>query len=151
MCYLVLADGDSDPLTVGNLFEINLRETSPFLAYLSACGTGRIDDEQFMDESIHLNSAFQLAGFRHVIGSLWNVIDDTCIHMAKITYEGIRDGGMTDESVCRGLHHATRSLRDSWQQSSTRIRSRDRVARDINPVDEDIRSLDWVPYVHFGA
>jgi CHAT domain-containing protein len=151
MSYLVLRDGDSNPLTVGNLFDINLQEASPFLAYLSACGTGQIDDERFMDESIHLNSAFQLAGFRHVIGSLWNVIDDTCVDMARITYEGIRDGGMTDESVCHGLHRATRTLRDRWQQSLTRRRSRGGLARDINPVEEDIPSLDWVPYVHFGV
>ncbi|KAH8689874.1 CHAT domain-containing protein [Talaromyces proteolyticus] len=151
MSYLVLEDGDSNPLTVGNLFEINIRESSPFLAYLSACGTGRIDDERFMDESIHLNSAFQLAGFRHVIGSLWDVIDDTCLHMAKIIYGRIRDGGMTDESVCRGLHDATRTLRDRWQQSSIRTRSQRGLTRDINPVGEDIPSLDWVPYVHFGV
>lgn len=32
--------------------------------------------------------------------------------MARITYEGISGGCMTDESVCRGLHNATRALRN---------------------------------------
>jgi len=60
---LLLDDWESDPLTVASLLEMNLRENSPFLAYLSACGTGQIRDEMFTEESIHLISACQLAGF----------------------------------------------------------------------------------------
>ena len=116
--HMLLEDWESDCLTVANLLQMNLREHSPFLAYLSACGTGKIDDERFFDESIHLISACQLAGFRHVIGTLWGVEDDVCQDMARFTYEeirnGMQDGRMTDESVCRGLHKATRELRDRW-------------------------------------
>ena len=71
-------------------------------------------DERFFDESIHLISAFQLVGFRHVIGTLWEVNNDLCVEMARITYEGIKNGGMEDDFVCRGLHKATRELRDRW-------------------------------------
>jgi len=63
---LILEDGT---LRVAELLEMNLLERSPFLAYLSACGTGRVKDERFVDESIHLMSAFQLAWFRHVVPS----------------------------------------------------------------------------------
>jgi CHAT domain-containing protein len=76
----------------------------PFLAYLSACGTGRTQNNRFVDESIHLISACQLAGFRHVIGTLWEVNDQSCVDVARITYEGMKDGKMSDESVCLGLH-----------------------------------------------
>ena len=62
-----------------------------------------------MDESIHLTTACQLTGYSHVIGMLWEVGD-----MARITYGGRRDGGMTDESVAWGLHKAARKLRDCW-------------------------------------
>ncbi|KAF7174386.1 hypothetical protein CNMCM6106_008626 [Aspergillus hiratsukae] len=120
--HLLLEDGKDDPLTVANLLETNIREHSPFLAYLSACGTGQIRDERFVDESIHLISACQLAGFRHVIGTLWEVNDETCVDMARVTYEGMRDGGMTDESVCRGLHNATRALRDRWLNMPAKVR-----------------------------
>ncbi|OJJ81701.1 uncharacterized protein ASPGLDRAFT_94019, partial [Aspergillus glaucus CBS 516.65] len=92
--------------------DINIRKQSPFLAYLSACGTVQVRDTRFLDESIHLISAFQLAGFCHAIGTLWEVNDELCIDMARITYEGMRDGDMTDKSVCQGLHNATRVLRD---------------------------------------
>ncbi|RKK72293.1 hypothetical protein BFJ69_g10210 [Fusarium oxysporum] len=154
---LLLEDGKENPLTVANLLEINIRKHSPFLAYLSACGTGRIKDKRFVDESIHLVSACQLAGFRHVIGTLWEVNDELCVDMARITYEGMRDGSMTDESVCEGLHNATRQLRDRWRNMPMNSVARsatdgDRRPRDIIACgDDETRPLHWVPYVHFGV
>ncbi|KAI1052963.1 hypothetical protein LB506_009944 [Fusarium annulatum] len=112
--YLCLEDVVTNPLRVGGLLDLNLKDQPPFLAYLSACGTGRIQQEQFMDESVHLISAFQLAGFQHVIGTLWEVNDKVCVDIAKVVYEGIKDGRMSDHSVAWGLHAASRRLRDSW-------------------------------------
>jgi len=129
--YLLLEDWKSDRLTVATLLGLNLRKCSPFLAYLSACGTGEIKDERFVDESIHLISACQLAGFRHVIGTLWEVNDESCVDMAKITYEGMRDGGMIDESVCLGLHKATRELRDRWLSVKIKARRGSRSTRKV--------------------
>ncbi|ENH70299.1 Putative 30S ribosomal protein S17P-like protein [Fusarium oxysporum f. sp. cubense race 1] len=153
---LLLEDGKENPLTVANLLEINLRKHLPFLAYLSACGTGRIKDKRFVDESIHLVSACQLAGFRHVIGTLWEVNDELCVDMARITYEGMRDGAMIDESVCEGLHNATRQLRDRWRNMPMNSVARsatdgDRRPRDIIACDDETSPLHWVPYVHFGV
>jgi CHAT domain-containing protein len=178
--HLLLEDWKSDRLTVATLLEINLREHSPFLAYLSACGTGEIKNKRFIDESIHLISACQLAGFRHVIGTLWEVNDEFCLDMSRITYEEMRSGGITDESVCRGLHKATRELRDRWVRLSATARNRVKPAKnfDVRQVndkmaamsvnDKDQRDaklledvvlcdenktgqLHWVPYVHFGV
>ncbi|TPX13063.1 uncharacterized protein E0L32_006489 [Thyridium curvatum] len=119
---LLLEDWQTNPLTVADLLEANLRDNPPFLAYLSACGTGRIEDEIFVDENIHLISACNLSGFRHVIGTMWEVDDSICVDMAKLTYEGMRDRGMTDLSVCRGLHNATRKLRSRWLDMLARNR-----------------------------
>lgn len=172
--YLLLADGRENPLMVADLLTMNLRKQSPFLAYLSACGTGQINNTKLFDESVHLISAFQLAGFRHVIGTLWEVNDELCVDMARIAYEGIRDGGMTDESVCRGLHNATRQLRDRWLNRQPNKRSGseaivkegvrldarlgdERLPRDAlldedeDDYDKGLDSLYWVPYVHFGV
>ncbi|KAJ3550070.1 hypothetical protein NM208_g165 [Fusarium decemcellulare] len=174
--HLCLDDKD-DPLTVADLLDMNLHQYSPFLAYLSACGTGRVQDDRFIDESIHLISACQLAGFRHVIGTMWQVKDEYCADIARITYESLRDGGVTDETVCRALHNATKTLRDRWidgrdqdvfelsvldrelkERSATVNQTlkdnegaredRDMVACDD---DRDRRVADWVPYVHFGV
>ena len=64
------------------------------------------------DEAIHLASALQLAGFRHMVRTPWEVSDQHSVDVARILYETLRDEGMTDEAVCRGLHFALRALRD---------------------------------------
>src|SRR5204862_4726976 len=101
---------ENDRLTVAILLEMNLRERSPFLAYLSACGTGQIKDERFVDESIHLISACQLAGFRHVIGTLWEVNDEACVDISRSVDEEVRRRSIADESVGGGPHIATSEL-----------------------------------------
>jgi CHAT domain-containing protein len=109
---LLLEDWKDNPLTVGDLRDHRLQETSPFLGYLSACSTGANEADRLSDEGIHLVSACQLAGFRHVVGTLWEVSDKHCVDIAKVLYETLRDEGMTDVALCRGLHQAIRALRD---------------------------------------
>ncbi|KAK4233950.1 CHAT domain-containing protein [Achaetomium macrosporum] len=153
---LLLDDWEQDPFTVERLLEINLTLKPPFLAYLSACGTGQILEDRSVDESIHLASAFQLAGFRHVVGTLWSVDDGLCVDMARMTYEYLRDKGMADESVSRGLHRATRTLRDEWvdgEGDARRGKCQSSGARRDAALDITLerRQPLWVPYVHFGV
>jgi tetratricopeptide (TPR) repeat protein len=75
---LLLSDWQTSPLTVSNLTSLNIK--SPELAYLSACHTGSSLDIRILDESIHLASAVQLAGYPSVIGTLWSVTD---VHSAS--------------------------------------------------------------------
>ncbi|KAF1828367.1 hypothetical protein BDW02DRAFT_458414, partial [Decorospora gaudefroyi] len=109
---LLLDDWEESPLTVGDLRDHKIQESSPFLGYLSACSTSANKVDRLVDEGIHLASAFQLAGFRHVIGTLWEVSDSHCVDVARVVYETIRAEGMTDKAVCRGLHLAIKALRD---------------------------------------
>ncbi|KAK7228190.1 hypothetical protein V2G26_000360 [Clonostachys chloroleuca] len=165
------------PLTVQDLINIKLQERAPFLAYLSACSTGRIEDEELLNEGLHLIGACQLAGFRNVIGTLRKVNDGICVKVAEMTYRWIKDCNSTDQSVAEGLHRATRILRDQWMvddgaDESTRsdaklkgtiedkksrvIRSRGRTqrsglkrGRDMLRCDEE--PLYWAPFVYFGS
>jgi CHAT domain-containing protein len=57
-------------------------------------------------------NAFQLAGFRHVVRTLWEVSDKHCVDVARVLYETMRDEGMTNLAVCRRLRLAVRALRD---------------------------------------
>ncbi|KAI9889129.1 MAG: hypothetical protein M1814_005791 [Vezdaea aestivalis] len=115
--YLLLDNGESGRIKVADFWDMNLYDHAPFLAYLSACGTGQSKDVILIDESIHLISACQLAGFRHVIGTLWEVEDESCMDVSKIMYELIKNEGLTDDTICRGLHRATLALRDKWLDS----------------------------------
>ena len=176
--HLLLNDWETEPLTVASLLEINLRKQAPFLAYLSACGTGQIKQGKFIDESLHLISACQLAGFRHVVGTLWEVNDEVCVDMARIMYERMKDEGITDKSVSSGLHQATRELRDRWLSALAKSRCEHRLVREAitswagneagtmvsrdgderygqllrdADLDEERGPANWVPYFHFGV
>ena len=175
--HLCLEDWEIEPLTVARLLETNLQKQTPFLAYLSACGTGQIKRAELIDEGLHLISACQLAGFQHVIGTLWEVNDKSCVDMAITTYKWMLEHGMSDESVSEGLHHASRCLRRQWiEENSARgafkrdrgvQNTRDgqmamdppysrqgeaRDSRDIELCNDSMLSpLYWVPYVHFGV
>ncbi|KAF5637706.1 30S ribosomal S17P protein [Fusarium sp. NRRL 52700] len=162
--YLCLDDDKTNCLTVSNLLDNNLQRQSPFLAYLSACGTGEMQNNNLTDEGIHLIAGFQLLGFRHVIGTLWAVRDSICVKIAKLVYEELRDSGTTDRTVAQALHNATRKLRDSWLDSrdsnqrtiSVEISSSQENGitasmRDVLPWEEEESWPDWIVYVHYGV
>ncbi|KAI2472762.1 CHAT domain-containing protein [Annulohypoxylon bovei var. microspora] len=151
--YLLLKDWKTDPLTVGDLRDCQLHNNPPFLSYLSACSTGSNKANELVDEAIHLVSAFQLAGFRHVIGTLWEVSDQRCVDVAKVLYESLRDETMqgqkmTDAAVCRGLHRAVKLLRDGRKEGGE---ERDATVVESKARRRKLKNFDWVPYIHYGV
>jgi CHAT domain-containing protein len=74
---LLVTDCYENPLTVEDVLKKQLHQDPPFLVYLFACSTGRVETPpvyslalDLTDEGIHLTSVCILAGFLHVIGSL---------------------------------------------------------------------------------
>ncbi|MGP4051861.1 CHAT domain-containing protein [Streptomyces sp. 2A115] len=109
---LLLHDHAEAPLTVGELASVRLDHA--LLAYLSACETAVSYDGLLFDEAIHLTSAFQLSGFRHVVGTLWPVVDDTAVDFAEAFYTALRPGPGAAPDPARApyaLHAAIRQLR----------------------------------------
>lgn len=146
---LLLEDWETNALTVDDLRAQRLQQRQPFLAYLSACSTGANNVAKLCDEGIHLASSLQLTGFRHVVGTLWEVSDQYCVDVARVFYESLRDRGMTDEAVCRGLHRAVKELRDRQIPAGSE-------ARKAFCIDQDAprsgrKDYHWVPYMHFGV
>jgi CHAT domain-containing protein len=80
------------------------------LAYLSACSTGYRNLEH-VDESLNLASAFQLAGFRHVIASLWPLNDSFGVMASRTFYSKLSD---TAEDAPEALHQTTLELRRQY-------------------------------------
>ncbi|KAF3941401.1 hypothetical protein ABW19_dt0206620 [Dactylella cylindrospora] len=103
-------------LTVESIQKLRLEKEMPFLAYLSACSTNTNDVGSLADEGISIVNAFQLIGFRHVIGTLWQVDDSTSAIIAEGVYDLLRDskGQITDRSVCTAVHAAIVRRRDQW-------------------------------------
>lgn len=114
---LLLEDWKTNPLTASDILDNRLQDNRPFLAYLSACLTGASKVDGLVDESIHLAGAFQLAGFRHVVGTLWEVLDSRSANAARVFYETLGSQHMTDDAVALSLHTAVREMRKSYLMS----------------------------------
>jgi len=109
---LLLHDHNSDPLTVASLAPIRLDHAR--LAYLSACRTAFNPEVRLVDEAIHLTTAFQLVGYPHVVGTLWEVDDALAVRVADAFYAALLtdDGTIDTRDAARALHHAVRAIRD---------------------------------------
>ncbi|KAI9902249.1 hypothetical protein N3K66_004066 [Trichothecium roseum] len=149
--HLLLRDWQTAPLTVGDLMDRQLQENPPFLAYLSACSTGAIKKVDLSDEGIHVVSAFQLAGFQHVVGTLWEVLDRQCVDVANCLYKTLQERGVNDDAVGLGLHLALRELRDRGLQKGEETRDAKLMIRKPRKQAVVMRDFHWVPYVHFGG
>lgn len=103
---LLLHDG---PLTVTDVIRLRLDQSE--LAFLSACETARPGGR--VDEAVHLASAFQLAGFRHVIATLWPINDVYAVEFADTVYTAIADG----KDPAAAVHQAVRDVRDYQPRS----------------------------------
>jgi tetratricopeptide (TPR) repeat protein len=126
------ADPEQEILTVLKLCENH--PTLGEIAYLSACSTAENRAEGLIDEGLHVVSGFQVAGFRHVIGTLWPSDDSVCVEVARLFYAKLCQNGAlkyTDRAVAMALHKAVSDV-------SMRVEYRK-------------RPLHWAQFVHYGA
>ncbi|MGC9496883.1 CHAT domain-containing protein [Streptomyces sp. WG7] len=125
---LMLWDHLSSPLTVAGVASVTLDEAQ--LAYLSACRTSDAAAADLQDEAIHLTSAFQLAGFRHVVGTLWEADDIVSARIAQAFYASLTGAGGLDCS-----------------RSAAALRTAVLAERDLYPHTPSL----WAGHVHAGA
>src|SRR5262249_41377485 len=114
------------PLTVLDVAQRRLHGAE--LAFLSGCQTA-IGGTRLLDEAIHLAPPLQLAGYRHVVATLWTIRDNPAVDVTEATYTalpGDRRLDLTD--TARHLHRAVRALRDADPRDPTR----------------------WASYIHAG-
>lgn len=129
---LLLKDYKANPFTVSDIIGMNLKDSQ--FAFLSACHTasGRLQD--MLDENMHIAGAFQLAGFSHVIGTLWWIKDSAAVELARDVYLGMLDekGEIRLERSAWGLHQAVRRMREATKSSRQ-------------------KPAFWASYIHMGA
>ncbi|MFH8902692.1 CHAT domain-containing protein [Streptomyces coeruleorubidus] len=100
---LLLHTGD---LTLSELAAERLTEAE--FAYLSACHSAA-PGQELVDEVISVASAFQLCGYRQVIGSLWTVEDAMAPQLADGVYRAL--AAPDSPGAAYALHHAIGTLR----------------------------------------
>ncbi|RSM07099.1 hypothetical protein CEP52_005427 [Fusarium oligoseptatum] len=127
-------DGSSkevDKLTVPQFLALNNLQ-KPWIAFLSACTTASMGTFRLGDEGLHMSGALQIAGFSHVIGSLWPVEDEVGVEIAHAFYEnliGVAPDSVDDEMVALALREAVIKVRQHYPSSWTK----------------------WAAYIHSGA
>ncbi|MFE8911881.1 CHAT domain-containing protein [Streptomyces globisporus] len=120
---LLLADG---PLTVARLIE---HMPSGEFAFLSACQTAS-SGLTLLDEVITPASALHYAGYRHVVATLWPVLDTVAADLTEATYDALTAGGRFEPSgAARALHTAVGVLRARYADQPS----------------------VWAAYVHIGV
>ena len=115
---LLLQDHRTRPLTVLDLERTRLDNAD--LAFLSACSTARAGVD-LPDESIHLAAACLLAGYLHVIATLWPIDDADAVTVARTVYTSLlapANGGA--HSVARAVHDGARALRYLYPRRPSR-------------------------------
>jgi CHAT domain-containing protein len=118
------------PLRVEAIVKMDLKRAR--IAYLSACSTAENKGKKLLDEAIHLVNGFQVAGFAHVLGTLWPAADsisrDVAVgfygYLASLLKPGVDIGG----AVAEAFHFAVNDVRMEWED----------------------QPLYWAQFVHFG-
>jgi CHAT domain-containing protein len=103
---------------------MGLMPAGGYLAYLSACSTA-YGGTGLLDEAIHLASAFQAAGFQHVVATLWPVGDTAALRRAGQIHTQLKNGATPALAVHQAVH----------------------AARSASPGTPSA----WASHVHFGA
>ncbi|MFJ9181367.1 CHAT domain-containing protein [Streptomyces sp. NPDC102360] len=106
---------------------IRMRLADAELAYLSACSTAQ-GGWDHADESLHIASAFQMAGFRHVIAGLWPLHDQIA-------------------AAAAAFYHRLPPIPPAADQAADALRH---VALDLRTEHPDRPDL-WAALVHSGA
>lgn len=117
-------------LTVRDLAALNHENSQ--VVYLSACSTAKSSVPELIDEMIHIASAFQIAGFPHVIGTFWEVSDNAACQISPEFYKILSQQSTRQDSridAAYALHVALKDYR-AW-----------------NPQD----ALSWSAFIHMGA
>jgi CHAT domain-containing protein len=107
---LFLEDHQQAPLTVADIGALRLPGG---LAFLSACETA-VTNGNLSNEAVHLTGAFQLAGYRDVVGTLWQVGDLASARLVGHFYRALTASGSGYRQPAIALNAATRRLRDSY-------------------------------------
>jgi CHAT domain-containing protein len=119
-----------DKLSVSKILGV-IGSRFAWISFLSACSTAEIRGSELADEGLHISSALQLAGFVHVIGSIWPVDDEVSVYVASSFYKNLinKSGpGLGNREVAEALRQSILDVRKRYSEP-----------------------WKWAAYIHSGA
>ncbi|KAK4207352.1 CHAT domain-containing protein [Rhypophila decipiens] len=149
-----VAKSEVGKLTLGKISAVSLRASSqaesrrPRIACLSACSTAEVQAQKLADEGPHLAAAFQLAGFSHVIGSLWPADDSVCVQVAQTFYTelinvttsgGYNKGGEPGKGGKEPTEISNKAVAVALQKAVSQPQAR-----------YGSKPFQWAPFIHLG-
>ncbi len=98
------------------MFDVATMSATGEFAGLAACKTA-VGGVDLLDEAITLSAALHYAGFRHVVGTLWNLAESVAqTAFADMYYQlAAQGGGFDPTGSARALARAVDRLRDSGE------------------------------------
>lgn len=105
-----------DQLTMRSISSNNVKGINAKIAYPSACSTAVNAVDLLQDECIHIASAFQLAGFSHVLATLWMAQDDAArvvvVEFYRRLFSNPDNEVVEHAKVSYSFHQVVKSLRE---------------------------------------
>jgi CHAT domain-containing protein len=122
---LLLQDGR---MTLEEIITLDLPKAE--FAFLSACQT-TAGDEKLSEEAVHIAGGMLLAGYRGLVATMWSIRDELAPEVANEFYAHIMQEGKRPDS---------RKAAEALYVSVQKVRKR-----------QDVRLIDWIPFVHLGV
>ena len=122
-------------LTLLDIIRSHSTSRNSEFAFLSTCHSAAQTEHNAYDEVIHLAAAIQFSGFRSVVGTMWQMIDEDGPFVTENFYEAMFDHNHDGPHEV-GYKRAARAL---WK-TTRKIRENENVMVDR-----------WVNYIHIGA
>ena len=134
---LLLSDWQENSLSVMDVIRCRIENAQ--MAYLSACHAANTRNLALLDENIHMASAFLLAGFPSVVGTLWHIGAKDSVTIAESVYIKCMtsNGTVDNRKTAAALHMAVRELRE-----------RTRYELGAKEIDDPV---EWAAYIHVGT
>jgi CHAT domain-containing protein len=129
------------------------RSPTAELAYLSACSAAENRSAGLADETIYIATAFHLAGFRHVVATLWLAKDDVCPQVARAFYTALLRGS-TSSGSARCVPERHRRYFGIYEEPL--VEREPLIGREPPGVAHALhiavdKPLLWAPFVHIGS
>ncbi|KAK3323221.1 CHAT domain-containing protein [Cercophora scortea] len=138
-CHVDNSYTHADRLTVRDIIRETARSSSrkTGILFLSGCSTADNPASHLGDECIHLATAYHLAGFSHVVGTLWDAVDSACVQVASEFYTSL---------------FAPPPCRADMEEIDPSLRIAASYQRAVLQLMEDQENpIVWAAFVYYGA